>query len=97
MDYVGYNSRHFALGLYSSADIDKSDFMIMPEQVKDLVNDRTQAILVADIFGQSANYEALSKLAKKHSLKIISDTAQAPYASTPLGLLEQLQTLAELV
>ena len=67
------------------ADIDKSDFMIMPEQVKDLVNDRTRAILVADIFGQSANYEALSKLAKKHSLKIISDTAQAPYASTPFG------------
>jgi dTDP-4-amino-4,6-dideoxygalactose transaminase len=36
--------------------------------------------MAVDIFGQSANMKELKKIAKKHSLKIISDTAQAPGA-----------------
>ena len=67
------------------ADIDMSSFMMIPEKVEELINERTRAILVADIFGQSADYEPLLKLSKKYNLKIISDTAQAPYANTTLG------------
>lgn len=67
------------------ADIDMSNFMMIPEKVEELINERTRALLVADIFGQSANYEPLIKLSQQYNLKIISDTAQAPYANTTLG------------
>lgn len=67
------------------ADIDKTTFTIIPERVEELVSEKTRAILVADIFGQSANYEPLIQLAQKFDLKIVSDTAQAPYAKTSLG------------
>ena len=43
--------------------------MMIPEKVEELINERTRAILVADIFGQSADYEPLLKLSKKYNLK----------------------------
>ncbi len=68
------------------ADIDKSNFCVLPAQVESLINERTRAILLADIFGQSADYGPVIEIAEKYNLKVISDTAQAPYANTPMGL-----------
>ena len=67
------------------ADIDRSNFCILPDQLENLINERTRAILIADIFGQSADYGPVISIAAKYNLKVISDTAQAPYANTPMG------------
>jgi len=38
---------------------------------------RPKAVIIVDLFGQSANYLVLSPIAKKYGLKIISDAAQS--------------------
>lgn len=63
------------------ADIRSDTFCIDPKVVENLIGPRTKAILSVDIFGQSANTEALMDLAKKHNLVVISDSAQAPGAT----------------
>lgn len=62
------------------ADIDPETYNIDPRSVEALIGPRTRAILAADIFGQTADMEALRAIADRHGLKIITDTAQAPGA-----------------
>jgi dTDP-4-amino-4,6-dideoxygalactose transaminase len=64
------------------ADIDPDDFNIDPQKVRELISSRTKAILAADIFGKSANLDALMEIADEFNLKVISDTAQAPGSMT---------------
>ena len=67
-------------GIPVFADIDPATFNIDPERVEAAVGPRTRAILCADIFGQSADIPALRSIADRHSLRLITDTAQAPGA-----------------
>lgn len=62
------------------ADIDPETFNLDPQSVEANITPYTKAIMVADIFGQSADMDALMAIAAKHGLKVISDTAQAPGA-----------------
>lgn len=62
------------------ADIDKKTFNIDPISIKKLISKKTKAILVVDIFGKACNYDEILKIAKKHKLKVICDSAQAPGA-----------------
>ncbi|MFT5229601.1 MAG: perosamine synthetase [Urechidicola sp.] len=62
------------------ADIDPNTFNIDPVSVEKNITSRTKAIMAIDIFGQSADMNALRVIANKHNIKIISDTAQAPGA-----------------
>jgi perosamine synthetase len=62
------------------ADIDATTFTLDPLAVERAITPRTRAIMAVDIFGQSADIEALSAVAARHRLKLISDTAQAPGA-----------------
>ncbi len=62
------------------ADIDPGTFCLDPASVEKNITPRTRAILATDIFGHSADMDALNKIAKKHNLRTISDTAQAPCA-----------------
>jgi perosamine synthetase len=62
------------------ADIDPETFNLDPKSVEANITPYTQAIMVADIFGQSADMDALMAIAAKHGLKVLSDTAQAPGA-----------------
>lgn len=62
------------------ADIDPMTFNLDPASVKERITDRTRAILAPDIFGQSANVEALMALCDRYGLQLISDSAQAPGA-----------------
>jgi perosamine synthetase len=62
------------------ADIDPETFNLDPKSVEANITPYTKAIMVADIFGQSADMDALTAIAAKHGLKVISDTAQAPGA-----------------
>lgn len=62
------------------ADIDPETFNLSPQSVEANITPYTKAIMVADIFGQSADMDELMAIAAKHDLKVISDTAQAPGA-----------------
>lgn len=63
------------------ADIDLDTLCIDPESVKERVTKHTKAIMAVNLFGQSANYDELKKIATEHNLKIIEDNAQAPGAT----------------
>ena len=60
------------------ADIDPDTFNIDPKSVEKNITPQTKAIMAVDIFGQSCDIDALMKIAEKHNLKVITDTAQAP-------------------
>ncbi len=62
------------------ADIDLETFNLDPKSVEANITPYTKAIMVVDIFGQSADMDELMAIAAKHGLKVISDTAQAPGA-----------------
>ena len=62
------------------ADIEPETFCLDVASVEANITYKTKAIMVVDIFGHSADMDALMSLAKKHNLKVISDTAQAPGA-----------------
>jgi perosamine synthetase len=60
------------------ADIEPDTFCLDPASVEANITPYTKAIMAVDIFGHSANMDALMAIAKKYGLKVISDTAQAP-------------------
>ena len=62
------------------ADIDPATFCLDPKSVEACITPYTKAIMAVDIFGQSADMDTLMAIAKRHGLKVISDTAQAPGA-----------------
>lgn len=70
---------HF-IGIPVFADIDPHTFNIDPACVERLITPRTRAVLAVDIFGQSADMQALRKICDRHGLKLLCDTAQAPGA-----------------
>lgn len=62
------------------ADIDPDTYNLSPEAIEKCISPYTRAIVVADIFGQSADMDEIMSLANRYGLKVISDTAQAPGA-----------------
>jgi perosamine synthetase len=60
------------------ADIEPETFCLDPASVEANITPHTKAIMAVDIFGHSADMDALCKLARRRGLKIITDTAQAP-------------------
>lgn len=61
------------------ADIEEDFFCLDPDDIQRKITDRTKAILIVDLFGQSYACEEVNAIAKKHNLKIIEDAAQAPW------------------
>ena len=62
------------------ADIDKNTFNLDPKDVKKKITKKTKAIIAADIFGYPCDIDALKKVVGKRKIKIITDSAQAPYS-----------------
>jgi len=60
------------------ADIESETFCLDPVSVEKNITPYTRAIIVIDIFGHSANMDALRDIAKRHKLKLIGDSAQSP-------------------
>ena len=67
-------------GIPVFADIDIDTYNLCPDSILKNISPQTKAIMVVDIFGQSADMDVIMEIAKKHNLKVISDTAQAPGA-----------------
>lgn len=59
------------------ADIDPQTYNIDPSSVEEKITPRTRAIMAVDMHGLPADYEALSKIARKHDLVLIADAAHA--------------------
>lgn len=62
------------------ADIEQNTFNLDPQSIETNISPFTKAIMAVDIFGHSADMDAIMAIADKHGLKVISDTAQAPGA-----------------
>jgi len=67
-------------GIPVFADIDPNTFCLDLSSVEANITPYTKAIMSVDIFGCSADMDPLLELARKHGLKVISDTAQSPGA-----------------
>lgn len=59
------------------ADIDPRTFNIDPEKARAAVTEKTAALMPVHLYGQSADMDALSALAKEKNLVLIEDAAQA--------------------
>ena len=60
------------------ADIEPETFNLDPKSVEANITPYTKAIMAVDIFGHSCDIDALMEIAKRHNLKVITDSAQAP-------------------
>lgn len=58
-------------------DVEKDTFNMDIEALKKAITPKTKAIVPVHLFGQCANMEAILKIAEKHNLHVIEDTAQA--------------------
>lgn len=58
-------------------DVDPNTFLIDLEAVEAAITPKTKAIVPVHLFGQVSNMDGLMKIAKKHNLKVVEDTAQA--------------------
>ena len=67
-------------GIPIFADIEDETFNLDPAKIEEKITARTKAIMVAHIFGHSADMDGIIKVAQKHNLKIIEDGAQSPGA-----------------
>ncbi len=61
-------------------DIEAETFNLDPASVEANITPYTKSIIAIDIFGHSADMQALMALANKYGLKVISDSAQSPGA-----------------
>ncbi len=52
-------------------------FNINPERIEAAVNDRTKAIIPVHLYGQACDMDPIMDVAKKHSLYVVEDCAQA--------------------
>jgi dTDP-4-amino-4,6-dideoxygalactose transaminase/predicted dehydrogenase len=67
-------------------DVDPDTLNIDPRRIEDaIIPGRTRAIMAVHLFGQPADMTALRAIAKKHSLALIEDAAQAHGALHELG------------
>src|SRR3989344_570749 len=63
------------------ADIDADTFNISPQSVESKITAKTKAIVPVDLYGQPHDVDQIQNIAKKNSLKVIEDAAQAVGAS----------------
>ena len=58
-------------------DIDSETFTIDPSKIEEAITDKTKAIMPVQLYGQSADMDAIMKIAKDNDLIVIEDAAQA--------------------
>ncbi len=84
-------------GRVEFADCDKNTYTIDPLKIEEKINPRTKAIIVVHLYGQPADMDVINKLAEKHNLKVIEDSAQAHFAeyNTELDGWKKIGTLGD--
>lgn len=59
------------------ADIEKDTWCICPESLERRITDKTKAVIVVDLYGSMCNMDKIIDIAKKYSIAVIEDAAQA--------------------
>lgn len=74
-------------------DILPGPFTLDPEKIEEVITERTKAVIPVDLYGQSADLEAIEQIAQVHHLTIIEDACQATgaeYKGRRLGSVSHL-------
>lgn len=58
-------------------DVKEDTYNIDPDRIEEKITDKTKAILPVHIFGQPADMDRITQIAKKHGLAVIEDACQA--------------------
>ena len=58
-------------------EVDIDTFCIDPATIEAAITSKTKAIVPVHLYGQAANMDAIMEIAKKHSLFVVEDNAQA--------------------
>lgn len=69
-------------------DIDEDTLALDPQKIEQKITSKTKAILAVDVFGHPASWDEIVRIAKKHSLKVVEDSAEsigAIYKGRPAG------------
>jgi perosamine synthetase len=69
-------------------DIEGDTFNLSVEDCRSKLTDRTRAIMVVDVFGHPAEWDAVAELAHEHDLVVIDDACEAlgsSYRGRPAG------------
>lgn len=69
-------------------DIDERTYTMNPERIEAAITSRTKAIIPVHIFGQTADMDPITEIARKHGLYVIEDACQAhgaQYKGKPAG------------
>jgi CDP-4-dehydro-6-deoxyglucose reductase, E1 len=56
-------------------DVEPLSYCIDPNQIEEMITDKTVAILAPNLMGNICKWEEISKIAKAHNLKVIEDSA----------------------
>ncbi len=78
-------------------DINENDYLMNPNLIEEKISKKTRAIIPVNLYGQSADYIKIRRIAKKYNLKIIEDCAQstgALYHGKPSGSLGDLSAFS---
>jgi len=58
-------------------DIRKDIYNINYDLIEEKITEKTKAILAVDVFGQPADWDEITEIAKKHNLHLIEDSAES--------------------
>jgi CDP-6-deoxy-D-xylo-4-hexulose-3-dehydrase len=56
-------------------DVEEASYCIDPSKIEEMISDKTVAILAPNLIGNLCKWDEIAKIAKKHNLKIIEDSA----------------------
>jgi len=58
-------------------DIEEETYNIDPQKFEEAITDKTKAIILVHLYGQTANMDEITAIAKKHNIPVIEDACQA--------------------
>ena len=56
---------------------DSKNYLIAPNKIEEKITKKTKAIMPVHLYGQTCQMDNINKIAKKHNLKVIEDSAQS--------------------
>ena len=62
-------------------DVDEKTFNIDPDKIEEKITPKTRCILPVHLLGLPADMEPIQRIAKKHSLRIVEDSAECMFAA----------------
>ncbi|MFC1626980.1 DegT/DnrJ/EryC1/StrS family aminotransferase [Patescibacteria group bacterium] len=78
-------------------DIEPDTFNLDISQLESKITPKTKAIMTVDLYGHPVDFNTINKIAKKHNLKVISDSAESLgslYKGKPTGSQADISTFS---